>query len=134
MSPFSRSNHLLVPGGITSPSSQGTHPGNKGGEKNTISKSWTPAPRNVAGYSRTEKRNIEAVQQEATFYCARTDSVDSCPKAEPPKQRGLTLYTLESSLQKQEARFNPYMVACNSIGYFTPQCCVTFFTFRFFKF
>jgi hypothetical protein len=22
-------------------------------------------------------------------------------------------------LQKQEARFNPYMVACNSIGYFT---------------
>jgi ribosome biogenesis protein Tsr3 len=25
-----------------------------------------------------------------------------------------------SRLQEQKARFNPYMVACNSIGYFTP--------------
>jgi hypothetical protein len=31
-----------------------------------------------------------------------------------------TLYTLASRLQKQKASFNPYMVACNSIGYFNP--------------
>jgi hypothetical protein len=37
-------------------------------------------------------------------------------KAEPQEQRGLTLYTLASRLQKQKARFNPYIVACNSIG------------------
>jgi hypothetical protein len=35
------------------------------------------------------------------------------------EQRGLALYTLASRLQKQEAKFNPYMVACISIGYFT---------------
>jgi hypothetical protein len=28
-------------------------------------------------------KDTEAVQQEAMFYCASTDSVDSCPKAEP---------------------------------------------------
>jgi hypothetical protein len=52
------------------------------------------------------------------FYCASTDSVDSCPKAEPREQRGLTLYTLASRLQKQKARSNPYMVIFNFIGYF----------------
>jgi hypothetical protein len=36
------------------------------------------------------------------------------------EKRGLTLYTLPSRLQKRKARFNPYMVACNSIGYFSP--------------
>jgi hypothetical protein len=68
------------------------------------------------------------------FCCAGTDSVDLCPKAQPWEQRDPTLYTLASKLQKQEARFNPYAVACNSIGYFTPQCYVNFFMFRFFKF
>jgi hypothetical protein len=53
------------------------------------------------------------------FYCASTDSVDSCPKAEPQEQRGLTRYTLASGLQKQKARSNPYMVIFNFIGYFT---------------
>jgi hypothetical protein len=65
------------------------------------------------------KRDTKAVQQEATFYCAGTDSGVLCPKAEPQEQTGLNLYNLASMLQKQEARFNPYMVACNSIGYFT---------------
>jgi hypothetical protein len=54
--------------------------------------------------------------------------VDLSPKAEPQEKRGLTLYTLTSRLQKQKAKFNPYMAACNSLGY------VTFFAFRFFKF
>jgi hypothetical protein len=57
---------------------------------------------------------------EATFYCASTDSVDLCPKAEPREQRGLTLYTLASRLQKQKAKLNPHMVACDFIGYFIP--------------
>jgi hypothetical protein len=42
------------------------------------------------------------------FHCASTDSSDSCPKAEPQEQRGLTLYTFASRLQKQKARSNPY--------------------------
>jgi hypothetical protein len=46
------------------------------------------------------------------------DSVDSCPKAEPREQRGLTLYTLASRLQNQKAKSNPYMVIFNFIGYF----------------
>jgi hypothetical protein len=73
----------------------------------------------------TDTWDTEAVQQEATFYCAGTDSMDLTPKAEPQEQRGLPLYTLASRLQKQEARFNPYMVAYNSIGYFTPPPCPT---------
>jgi hypothetical protein len=69
--------------------------------------------------------------------------VDSCPKAEPREQRGLTLYTLASRLQKQKARSNPYMVIFNFIGYFSlmlcdfspPQCYVTtFLMFRFLRF
>jgi hypothetical protein len=50
------------------------------------------------------------------------------------EQRDLTLYTLTSRLQKQGARFNPHMITCNYIGYYTPQCYVTFFMFRYFKF
>jgi hypothetical protein len=57
-------------------------------------------------------------QQEAMFYCASTDSADSCPNAEPREQRGLTLYALESRLHQQKARSNPYMVIFNFIGYF----------------
>jgi hypothetical protein len=41
------------------------------------------------------------------------------PKGWVQEQRGLALYTLGSRLQKQEAKFNPYMVVSISIGYFT---------------
>jgi hypothetical protein len=49
------------------------------------------------------------------FYCASTDSVDSCPKFEPQEQRGLIC----KQLQKQKARSNTYMVLFSFIGYFT---------------
>jgi hypothetical protein len=60
------------------------HPGDKGGErkKTTVFGSWE-SPRDVAGYLRTGKWDTKAVQQEAMFCCAGTDSVDLCPKAEP---------------------------------------------------
>jgi hypothetical protein len=67
------------------------------------------------------------------FYCASTDPADSCPKAEPWEQRVLTLYTLASRLQKQKAKLNPHMAACDFIGYFIPSVFVTFM-FQFFKF
>jgi hypothetical protein len=51
-------------------------------------------------------------------YCASTDPEDLCPKAEPREQRGLTLYTVASRLQKQKAKLNPHMAACDSTGYF----------------
>jgi hypothetical protein len=35
--------------------------------------------------------DIEAVWQDATFYCASTDSKDSCPKAEPQEPKGFHL-------------------------------------------
>jgi hypothetical protein len=79
-----------------------------------------PVIARVLRESQTEAGDTEAIHQEAKFYCAGTDSADLSPKTEPQEQRGLTLYTLASRLQKQEARFSPYMVACNSIGYFTP--------------
>jgi hypothetical protein len=45
------------------------------------------------------------------FYFASTDSADSCPKAEPQKQRGLALYALASRLQR-------YLVTYYFFGYF----------------
>jgi hypothetical protein len=54
----------------------------------------------------------------SNIYCANTDPVDSCPKAEPWEQRGLTLYTLASRLQKQKAKLNPHMATSDFIGYF----------------
>jgi hypothetical protein len=68
--------------------------------------------------SQAELQDTEAVQQEGTFYCAGTDSADSCPKAKPQEQRGLPLYTLASRLQEQKAKLNPHMAACDFIGYF----------------
>jgi hypothetical protein len=60
----------------------------------------------------------------SNVYCAGTDSADLCPKAEPREQRGLTLYTLASRLQKQKAKLNPHMAACDSISYFiSPVLC-----------
>jgi hypothetical protein len=67
-----------------------------------------------------ETWDTEAIHQEAKFYCASTDSVYSSPKAETWEQKDITLYTLERRLQKPKQRFNPYMVACYSIGNFTP--------------
>jgi hypothetical protein len=57
------------------------------------------------------------------FYYASTDSVDSCPKAEPQEQRGPTLYNFASKLQKQKARSNLYMVIFNFIGCSTLVLC-----------
>jgi hypothetical protein len=42
------------------------------------------------------KQRQGTLKKEAMFYCAGTDSMDSCPKAEPQEQRDLTLYTLAS--------------------------------------
>jgi hypothetical protein len=68
----------------------------------------------------TDTQDTEAIQQEAMFCCTSTDSVDPSQRLSPWEQRGFTLYTLANRLQKQKSRFNPYMVVCNSIGYFTP--------------
>jgi hypothetical protein len=58
------------------------------------------------------------------LYFSSTDPVDLCPKAEPGEQRGLTLHTLASRLQKQKAKLNPHTAACDFIGYFiSPVLC-----------
>jgi hypothetical protein len=36
------------------------------------------------------------------FYCASTDSADSCSKAEPREQRGLTLYTMQAGYRSKK--------------------------------
>jgi hypothetical protein len=63
-------------------------------------------------------------QGSIALLCPSTDSVDSCPKAEPREQRGLTLplqagYRGNKIIIEKKTRFNPYMGICNSIGYFT---------------
>jgi hypothetical protein len=52
-----------------------------------------------------------------------------------PKNKGISFYIpLQAGYRSKKARFNSYIVACNSVGYFIPQCYVIFFMFRFFKF
>jgi hypothetical protein len=65
---------------------QGTHPGDKGGEKALSSKSQM-SPQKCCGIFQTETQDTEADQQGATIYCDGTDSADSCPKAEPQEQK-----------------------------------------------
>jgi hypothetical protein len=79
----------------------GMHLGNKRGEKPPT---WNP--RNVVGFWNRDMRHWGS-SQKAMYYCANTESVDLCPKAELLEQKGLTLGTLISRLQKQDARFNP---------------------------
>jgi hypothetical protein len=67
----------------------------------------------------SEIRDPEAIKQEASFYSASTDSGDLCPKTEPGEQSFLTLFTLESRLQKQKAKSNTYVAIFIFIGYFT---------------
>jgi hypothetical protein len=75
-------------------------------------------PRNVSGISSWDTGHWGRLAG-SNVYCAGTDPVDdSCPKAEPWEQRGLTLYTLASRVQKQRAKLNPHMPACDFIGYF----------------
>jgi hypothetical protein len=88
----------------------------------------------VAGISSTDIGHWGSLAGSNILSCPSTDSADSCPKAEPWEQRGLILYTLASRLQKLKARFNPYMVACNSVGYFSssavwPSSCFNSFKF-----
>jgi hypothetical protein len=78
------------------------------------------SPPEMLQESQAEIWDTETVYQEATFYCAGTDSADSCPKAEPREQRGLTFYTLASRLQEQKAKLNSYVVACDFTDYFIP--------------
>jgi hypothetical protein len=59
-------------------------------------------PQEISREFQAEIWDTEAVQQEAMFYCAGTDSADSCPKAEPRELGGLT-----STLQKQKSKAHP---------------------------
>jgi hypothetical protein len=42
----------------------------------------------------------------------------TCVQRLSPENKGVSPFA--NRLQKQKARFNPYMTACDSIGYFTP--------------
>jgi hypothetical protein len=65
------------------------------------------------------KWGTKAFQEGIFISVLAAGSVYSHPKAEPQEQKGFALYTLASRLQKKEAKFNPYMIVCISVGYFT---------------
>jgi hypothetical protein len=70
----------------------------------------------------------------SNVYCVSTDPPDLCPKAEPQEQRGLTLHTLASRLQKpkKKKKLNHIWLHVTSLAISFPQCYVTFM-FEFFK-
>jgi hypothetical protein len=74
---------------------------------------------NVAGISRWDMGHWGSLAVSNVLLCLHRLS-GLVSKGWVREKRGLTLYTLPSRLQKRKARFNPYMVACNSIGYFSP--------------
>jgi hypothetical protein len=92
------------------------HPGNKGGEKHLLcnpGQAW-----DILGIFNRDTGHWGSSAGSTALLCC-TDSADLSSKAELREQRGLTLYTLASSLQKQKAKFNPCIVACNTVNYFT---------------
>jgi hypothetical protein len=68
--------------------------------------------------SLTEIWDTEAIQQEATLYCASTDSVYSSSKAE--NEGGLPYIPLQAGHRSKKQSLTHIMLACNFIGYFTP--------------
>jgi hypothetical protein len=87
-----------------------------------------PAPKKCCGNLKLRYRTLRQFSRKQHFILP-ADSADSCPKAEPWEQKGLTLCTLVSRLQKQKARFNPYVIVGNSIGYFSPSATWPFLCF-----
>jgi hypothetical protein len=105
------------------PSSLGNAPGDKGGGNLPSLQSQTSKPPSNVEITSWHNGHWGRLAG-GNVYCAGTDPVDSCPKAEPEEQRGLILYTLATRLQKQKAKLNPHMAACDFIGYFiSPVLC-----------
>jgi hypothetical protein len=97
---------------------QGIHPGDKGGD-NSPSPIILASPQEMLWEIMSWDMSLWGRLTGSNVYSASTDPADSCPKAEPWEQRGLTLYTLASRLQKKKAKLNSHMSACDFIGYFT---------------
>jgi hypothetical protein len=98
------------------------HPGNKEGEKPPSPKSLK-RPQKCCGILEHRHGTLRHFYSKQHFIVL-SQTQKTCVQRLSPASR----------LQKQEARFNPYMVTCNSVAYFNPQCYVTFFTFRLFKY
>jgi hypothetical protein len=120
-SPSSGSSCPLAPGGIFSQwSGGGDAPQRQGRWRVTISA--FPAnkpPRNVVGISSWDAVHWGSLARSYILLCQHRLS-GLVSKDWAWEQRSLTLYTFASRLQKLKARFNPYMIACNSIDYFSP--------------
>jgi hypothetical protein len=106
--------------GITSPGGPGNVPCQQGRWKNHgLHNPGNEPPRNVMGNS---NRDMGLWGKEAMLYCADTDSVDLCLKAEPQKQRVSPYVPLQAGYRGNKIlkiRFNPHTVICSSIDYFT---------------
>jgi hypothetical protein len=127
-----RSSCPLTPGGFPPLSLRNAPWWWQGRSEITISAILAKSPQEMFWESQAKIWDTEAVKQEVTFYCAHRDPADSCPKAEPREQRDLTLCTLASRLQKQKAKLNPNMAACEFTGNFISPMLCDFFMFQFF--
>jgi hypothetical protein len=112
---------------------QGMYPGDKGGEKPPSPQSWIWVPRDVAGIWNRDNGHWGNSTGSNILLCQhRVSGFES--KGWAPRVKDLTSYTLASRLQKQKAKFNLYIIACNSIVYCTPPVLCDFSMFRFLKF
>jgi hypothetical protein len=89
--------------------------------------SWTTSPQEMLQEAVSQDRRHWGSLTGSNIYCYSTGPADLCLKPERQEQRGLSLYTLASRLQKQKARSNPYMVIFNPVGYFYPNVMWIFF-------
>jgi hypothetical protein len=111
MSPFSGSCCLLMPGGLL-PVVWGMHPGDKGGDKSPFPQSQQTDPKKCCWNLKMRYRTLRQFSRKQHFIVLA--------QTQPQGQRSLTLYTLANRLQKQKAKLNPHMVACDFTGYFIP--------------
>jgi hypothetical protein len=66
-----------------------------------------------------QREDTGAVPQETTFYCAGTDSVDSCPKTEPREQSALPYIPFQAQCRSEKQSLTHIWLSAIFIGYFT---------------
>jgi hypothetical protein len=83
--------------------------------------------------SQTETQDTEAIQQEAMFFCASIDLIDSYPKAKPENQ-GVSCYIPLQAGYRSKKQGVSYIWLHANIQATSLSCYVTFSMFRFLKF
>jgi hypothetical protein len=132
VSPPDQTAHWQAPSRITFPSSLGSTPSDKGGEKKNGL--WVPnEPPEMLWDSWTERGHWGSSTGNNILLCRHRLS-GLLSKDWASRTKCFALYTLSSTVQKWETKLNPYMVVCYFYWLLYPQYYITLFRSSFLKF